>query len=86
MTFPALGDQLPRTVLHGLASVELNFIGAGASGQTLDIDYSIEGLRYTDFDLSEVQGVNLQIDPRLLAAWKDDSWQVPAGRYEFALG
>ncbi len=163
VTFPASVDQLPRPVLHGLDSVELSFIGAGAPGQTLDVDYNIEGsdvgyrwyarkkfeplfpfgfgLSYTDFDLSglevrkqgagiyasfvmkntgasrgadvaqlylvsvdgetkqrlvgfvkqelgpdEEQGFSLQIDPRLLAEWKNDNWQVLAGRYEFALG
>lgn len=30
--------------------------------------------------------VNVSIDPRLLADWKDGGWSIPAGNYTFALG
>ncbi len=30
--------------------------------------------------------VSLTIDPRILAEWQDGEWQMPAGRYDFALG
>jgi beta-glucosidase len=32
------------------------------------------------------QTVEIAIDPRLLADWKDGGWQMPAGDYSFALG
>lgn len=43
VTFPASVDQLPRPVLPGSGTVEPDFIGKGKPGQTLDIDYGIEG-------------------------------------------
>lgn len=43
VTFPASTAQLPRPELPGSATVEPNFIGTGKPGQTLDVDYNIEG-------------------------------------------
>jgi len=43
VTFPASVDQLPRPILPGSGTVEPDFIGKGKAGQTLDIDYGIEG-------------------------------------------
>jgi beta-glucosidase len=43
ITFPQSEAQLPRPALDGLGTVEPNFVGVGASGQTLDVDYDIEG-------------------------------------------
>lgn len=43
ITFPASVGQLPRPVLDGLGTVEPNFTGVGAPGQTLDVNYDIEG-------------------------------------------
>lgn len=31
-------------------------------------------------------GATLRVDPRLLADFRDGGWQMPAGRYEFAIG
>lgn len=43
VTFPQSTDQLPRPGLPGLGAVEPNFVGTGAPGQKLDVDYDIEG-------------------------------------------
>lgn len=43
VTFPASVAQLPRPALPGADSVEPDFAGYGRPGQTLDIDYNIEG-------------------------------------------
>jgi beta-glucosidase len=43
ITFPASLDQLPRPKLDGSDTVEPNFIGKGKPGQTLEIDYTVEG-------------------------------------------
>ncbi len=43
VTFPASVAQLPRPELPGLGEVEPNFVGVGAPGQKLDVDYNIEG-------------------------------------------
>ncbi len=43
ITFPQSEAQLPRPVLDGLGTVEPNFVGTGAPGQTLDVNYDIEG-------------------------------------------
>ena len=43
VSFPQTEAQLPRPELPGLATVEPNFIGTGAPGQKLDVDYDIEG-------------------------------------------
>ena len=43
ITFPASLDQLPRPVLDGSDSLDPDFLGKGAPGQTLDVDYDIEG-------------------------------------------
>ncbi|MCB5426624.1 glycoside hydrolase family 3 C-terminal domain-containing protein [Altererythrobacter sp. CC-YST694] len=43
VTFPATLEQLPRPELPGLAEVEPNFVGTGALGQKLDVDYNVEG-------------------------------------------
>ena len=43
VTFPASVAQLPRPALPGVETVEPDFSGHGKPGQTLDIDYNIEG-------------------------------------------
>jgi beta-glucosidase len=43
VTFPASVAQLPRPVLPGAETVVPSFGGHGKPGQTLDIDYNIEG-------------------------------------------
>jgi beta-glucosidase len=43
VSFPASESQLPRPKLDGLDTVEPNFVGVGAPGQTLDVNYDIEG-------------------------------------------
>ncbi len=43
VTFPASVSQLPHPVLAGSDTVEPNFQGIGKPGQTLSIDYNIEG-------------------------------------------
>ena len=43
VTFPQSEAQLPRPKLDGLDTVEPNFVGIGAPGQKLDVDYDIEG-------------------------------------------
>ena len=43
VTFPQSEAQLPRPALDGPDTIEPNFIGVGAPGQTLDVDYDIEG-------------------------------------------
>ena len=162
VTFPASVEQLPRPMLPGSATVEPDFMGKGKPGQTLDIDYRIEGsdvgyrwfarthatplfpfgfgLSYTRFDhgtltvaggatptarftiantgkragadvgqvyllatptgettrlvgfakaelkAGERRTLDVAIDPRLLAQWKEGRWHMAAGTYRFALG
>ncbi|MCP3733471.1 glycoside hydrolase family 3 C-terminal domain-containing protein [Sphingomonas sp. RP10(2022)] len=43
VTFPASVDQLPRPKLPGSETLEPDFMGKGTPGQTLDIDYDVEG-------------------------------------------
>jgi beta-glucosidase len=43
VTFPASVAQLPRPDLPGADTVEPSFAGHGKPGQTLDIDYNVEG-------------------------------------------
>jgi len=43
VTFPASVAQLPRPALPGAETVEPSFAGHGKPGQTLDIDYNVEG-------------------------------------------
>jgi beta-glucosidase len=43
VTFPQSEAQLPRPVLDGLDTVEPNFVGVGAPGQALAVNYDIEG-------------------------------------------
>jgi beta-glucosidase len=43
ISFPQSEAQLPRPKLDGLDSVEPGFVGLGAPGQTLDVNYDIEG-------------------------------------------
>jgi beta-glucosidase len=43
ITFPASLDQLPRPKLDGSDSVEPDFGGKGRPGQTLNVNYNIEG-------------------------------------------
>lgn len=43
VTFPQSEAQLPRPTLDGLGTVEPNFVGVGAPGQKLEVDYGIEG-------------------------------------------
>ncbi|WP_193391535.1 glycoside hydrolase family 3 C-terminal domain-containing protein [Erythrobacter sp. SG61-1L] len=162
LTFPASVAQLPRPALPGLGEVEPNFVGVGAPGQKLDVDYNIEGadigyrwfaregqaplfamghgLSYTTFAsegfsvasgkdgliaratirntgarsgaevaqvyLADAHGtklrrlagftklelapgeareVSIPLEPRVLADWTADGWQVAAGTYRFVL-
>jgi beta-glucosidase len=43
ITFPTGGAQLPRQTLDGSDTVEPNFLGKGKPGQTLEVDYNVEG-------------------------------------------
>ena len=43
VSFPQTEAQLPRPRLDGLDTVEPNFVGTGAPGQKLDVNYDIEG-------------------------------------------
>jgi len=43
VSFPHSEAQLPRPELDGFATVEPNFVGGGAPGQRLDVNYDIEG-------------------------------------------
>lgn len=43
VTFPASVDQLPRPKLPGSDTIEPNFLGYGKPGQSLDINYDVEG-------------------------------------------
>jgi beta-glucosidase len=43
VSFPASAEQLPRPELPGALTVEPNFEGRGKPGQTLAIDYDVEG-------------------------------------------
>jgi beta-glucosidase len=43
VTFPHSEQQLPRPELPGFGTVEPGFVGTGAPGQTLAVDYDIEG-------------------------------------------
>ena len=43
VTFPRSEAQLPRPKLDGLDMIEPNFVGTGAPGQKLEVDYDIEG-------------------------------------------
>jgi beta-glucosidase len=44
------------------------------------------GFQRVELGAGETKQVVLNIDPRLLADWKDGGWNMPAGRYRFALG
>lgn len=44
------------------------------------------GFRRVELAAGEAKNMVLNIDPRLLADWKDGGWNMPAGRYRFALG
>ncbi|TNE61038.1 MAG: glycosyl hydrolase [Alphaproteobacteria bacterium] len=159
ISFPANLKDLPRPVLDGSLTLEPDFLGAPKPGETLSVNYDIEGsdvgyrynareghkalfpfgfgLSYTSFSLSglktdgtsasftvsntgkragatvaqlylvsqnggvkqrlvgfqrvalapgESRQVTVDIDPRLLADWKEEGWSLPAGEYGFALG
>ncbi|MFM2287730.1 MAG: hypothetical protein RL684_873, partial [Pseudomonadota bacterium] len=43
MTFPASESQLPRPVLPGSTTIETDFMGNRKPGESLDVDYDIEG-------------------------------------------
>lgn len=43
VSFPASEAQLPRPALDGAGTVEPNFVGTGAPGQTMEVNYNIEG-------------------------------------------
>lgn len=161
VTFPQSEAQLPRPQLDGLDTVEPNFVGVGAPGQKLDVDYNIEGsdlgyrwyarqgleplfplghgLSYTRFahegleivpgdkltarftvrntgeragaDVPQVyladaagrplrrlvgfakvelapgeaRQVEVPLEWRTIAEWRDDGWQIAPGRYRFVL-
>jgi len=42
-TFPASESQLPRPVLPGSTTIEADFFGNSKPGETLDVDYDVEG-------------------------------------------
>ena len=163
VTFPQSEQQLPRPQLPGAETIAPNFIGIGAPGQTLDVDYNIEGadvgyrwyarrnlaplfplghgLSYTTFTHSgltvardkdrlvarftvrnsgaragadvpqvyladaagrtlrrlaaftkvvlapgEAKQVEVPLEWRVIARWRDDAWQVARGSYRFVLG
>lgn len=163
VTFPAALDQLPRPMLDGSGTVEPNFTGRGAPGETLAVNYEIEGsdigyrwfsrkgvkplfpfgygLSYTSFsrgplklrrrddalvaefvvkntgkrsgaDVTQVylvsaagekkqrlagfervelkpgesRRISITLEPRILAEWTGEAWEITAGRYLFALG
>ena len=162
VTFPASEAQLPRPALDGAETVEPGFIGRGRAGQTLTINYDIEGsdvgyrwharqgqqplfafgfgLSYTRFDThcsnpvatptpqltcsvrnigdrggaevvqiyvtsmagtatrrlagyqrvmlapGESRELRIDLEPRVLAQWRDGQWQQPAGQYLLASG
>ena len=44
------------------------------------------GFRRIQLASGERQTVSLELDPRLLADWRDGAWELPAGEYSFALG
>lgn len=44
------------------------------------------GFQRVELSSGETKEIVLTIDPRLLADWKDGSWQMPEGRYRFAIG
>lgn len=43
ISFPQSLDQLPRPQLDGMGTMEPNFVGTGAPGQALEVNYDIEG-------------------------------------------
>jgi len=162
VTFPASEAQLPRPALDGAETVEPGFVGRGRAGQTLTINYEIEGsdvgyrwharqgqqplfafgfgLSYTRFDThcsnpvatpmpqltcsvrnigdrggaeivqiyvtsmagtatrrlagyqrvmlapGESRELRIDLEPRVLAQWRDGQWQQPAGEYLLASG
>ena len=162
ISFPQSEAQLPRPVLDGLATVEPNFVGVGAPGQKLDVNYDIEGsdlgyrwyarqgltplfplghgLSYTSFaheglevvrsgdrltarftvrntgaragaDVAQVyladaagrplrrlagfakvalapgeaREIEVPLEWRTIAEWRDDGWQIAPGSYRFVL-
>ena len=44
------------------------------------------GFQRVELAAGETRQVELQIDPRMLADWKDGAWTMPKGRYRFAIG
>ena len=44
------------------------------------------GFTRVDLAPQESRNIELSLDPRLLADWKNDGWDMPAGTYAFALG
>ncbi len=162
ITFPSSEAQLPRPALDGAETVEPGFVGRGRPGQTLTINYDIEGsdvgyrwharqalqplfafgfgLSYTRFDThcsnpvatptpqltcsvrnmgdragaevvqiyltsmagtatrrlagyqrvmlapGESRELRIELEPRVLAHWRDGQWQQPAGQYLLASG
>ncbi|MCH7627242.1 MULTISPECIES: beta-glucosidase family protein [Novosphingobium] len=55
----------------------------GRNGQKLQ---RLVGFQRVTLAPGTSQKVNVTIDPRLLADWKDGGWTMPAGSYSFALG
>jgi len=162
ITFPSSEAQLPRPALDGAETVEPGFVGRGRAGQTLTINYDIEGsdvgyrwyarqalqplfalgfgLSYTRFAThcsnpvatptlqltcsvhnmgdragaevvqiyvtsmagtatrrlagyqrvmlspGESRELRIDLEPRVLAQWRDGQWQQPAGQYLLASG
>lgn len=46
----------------------------------------LAGFVRTELKPGERREMEVELDPRILATWKDDRWQLPGGSYRFALG
>jgi beta-glucosidase len=44
------------------------------------------GFSRVDLAAGATRKLSVDIDPRLLADWKDGQWSIPAGTFAFALG
>ena len=54
--------------------------------RTSQAERRLVGFQRVDLAPGQAKQVVLDIDPRLLADWKDGGWDMPAGRYRFATG
>ncbi len=51
-----------------------------------EVKLRLVGFRRVELAAGESKQITIEIDPRLLADWKDGGWTMPGGRYRFALG